>query len=73
MPAARAAAGMRPGVPSADAMYRFLRKLRANPEWLEGLIRALQAAVREFVAQHVDLTITVYLPFGLARLRADSG
>jgi transposase len=34
-------------VPSTDAVYRFLRKLRNNPEWLEGLIRALQVAVRE--------------------------
>jgi len=34
-------------VPSADAVYRFLKKLRANPQWLEGLVQALQAAIRE--------------------------
>jgi hypothetical protein len=42
------------GVPSADAMYRFLRKLRANPDWLESLVRALQAAVRELRPAYGD-------------------
>jgi hypothetical protein len=34
-------------VHSPEAMYRFLKKLRANPEWLNALIQALQAAIRE--------------------------
>jgi transposase len=34
-------------VPSPDAMYRFMAKLRQHPDWLESLIRRLQEGVRE--------------------------
>jgi hypothetical protein len=48
------------------AVERFWSRLKT--EW--GLLSGLRVRRLERVAQHVDLTVIVYLAFGLARLRA---
>jgi hypothetical protein len=50
------------------AVERFWSRLK--DEW--GLVTGLRVRGIDRVAQHVDLTVTVYLAFGLARLRTDS-